>query len=331
MTNELDTALAAVSLASGACREVQRQMVFGHTLAKQDRSPVTVADFASQALVCAVLGDQFPGDAIVGEEDSAALRQPEQEHLCRAVVEHVSRALGRPVDPHQVLDWIDRGGSHGTTDRYWTLDPIDGTKGFLRAGQYAVALALIESGQAVLGVLGCPNFPPKVSPEAAKSQVVGRLVGAAAGQGVRAMALGGQWSQGVPLRVNAITEPAAARICGSVEAEHSDRDAGAAIAARLGITAEPLRMDSQVKYAVLAAGEAEIYMRLPTRPGYRECIWDHAAGLVVIEQAGGRVTDIAGRRLDFTHGRRFERNRGILATSGTIHDAVLAAIAAQSG
>jgi 3'(2'), 5'-bisphosphate nucleotidase len=44
-------------------------------------------------------------------------------------------------------------------DRYWTLDPIDGTKGFLRGDQYAIALALVEHGEVVLGVLGCPNLP----------------------------------------------------------------------------------------------------------------------------------------------------------------------------
>ena len=43
--------------------------------------------------------------------------------------------------------------------RYWTLDPIDGTKGFLRGDQYAVALGLIDDGEVILGVLGCPNLP----------------------------------------------------------------------------------------------------------------------------------------------------------------------------
>ena len=41
----------------------------------------------------------------------------------------------------------------------WALDPIDGTKGFLRGGQYAVCLALIKDGEPVLGVVGCPNLP----------------------------------------------------------------------------------------------------------------------------------------------------------------------------
>lgn len=60
-------------------------------------------------------------------------------------------------------DWlaaIDRGNSEGgPSGRHWALDPIDGTKGFLRGGQYAVCLGLIEDGEVVLGVMGCPNLP----------------------------------------------------------------------------------------------------------------------------------------------------------------------------
>jgi 3'(2'), 5'-bisphosphate nucleotidase len=85
-------------------------------------------------------------------------------------------------------------------------------------------------------------------------------------------------------------------------------------------------MDSQAKYAALARGDAEIYLRLPTRPGYVEKIWDHAAGFLVIEEAGGRVTDIEGKRLDFTCGSRLERNRGVIATNGLLHQRVLEAV-----
>jgi 3'(2'), 5'-bisphosphate nucleotidase len=65
---------------------------------------------------------------------------------------------------------------------------------------------------------------------------------------------------------------------------------------------------------------------LPTRSDYREKIWDHAAGKFVVEQAGGRVTDVEGRPLDFSHGRRLEHNRGVVATDGRFHDEVVAAV-----
>jgi 3'(2'), 5'-bisphosphate nucleotidase len=87
-------------------------------------------------------------------------------------------------------------------------------------------------------------------------------------------------------------------------------------------------LDSQAKYAVLAAGGGEILTRFlsASRPDYREKIWDHAAGSVVVEEAGGRVTDLAGRPLDFSQGRALCENRGLLATNGLLHDAALEAI-----
>jgi 3'-phosphoadenosine 5'-phosphosulfate (PAPS) 3'-phosphatase len=87
-------------------------------------------------------------------------------------------------------------------------------------------------------------------------------------------------------------------------------------------------MDSQAKYAVLAAGEGDVLLRLlsPSRPDYREKIWDQAAGSIVILEAGGRITDLDGKALDFSHGRTLAHNRGILATNGHLHDAVLAAL-----
>ena len=102
------------------------------------------------------------------------------------------------------------------------------------------------------------------------------------------------------------------------------------MAERLGITAEPCRIDSQCKYAAVALGRAQVYLRLQTRPGYIERIWDHAAGLIVVEQAGGVVTDMQGKPLEFTHGRGLDANAGVVATAGdaAFHEKVIAAIAA---
>ena len=84
---------------------------------------------------------------------------------------------------------------------------------------------------------------------------------------------------------------------------------------RLGINTTPLRMDSQAKYAVVARGEADIYLRLPTRADYREKIWDHAAGALIVAEAGGAVTDIHGRLLEFHHGRELIANRGVVVSN----------------
>ncbi len=75
-----------------------------------------------------------------------------------------------------------------------------------------------------------------------------------------------------------------------------------------------------------AATLRSIYGFLPV-PSYQEKIWDHAAGKFVVEHAGGRVTDVDGRPLDFSVGARLSNNRGVVATDGRFHDEVLQAIA----
>jgi 3'(2'), 5'-bisphosphate nucleotidase len=85
-------------------------------------------------------------------------------------------------------------------------------------------------------------------------------------------------------------------------------------------------MDSQVKYAALAKGDASIYLRLPRKKGYQEKIWDHAAGAIVVEEAGGKVTDFHGHPLMFSCGRALEKNHGIVATNGHLHAQVLGAV-----
>jgi 3'(2'), 5'-bisphosphate nucleotidase len=319
---EEQAAVRAVRAAAGVCQAIQKRLVRPETLEKKDKSPVTVADFASQAVVCAHLMEAFPQDLMIGEEDAAELRQDEQARVREIVVEHVGTAMQRSVRADEVLSWIDHGASvaaAGTRPRrYWTLDPIDGTKGFLRAEQYAVALALIEDGQVVLGILGCPNFPVNGS--------TGALLVASRGNGARIMPLAESTAADSPLRVAAIQGSAEVRFCESVESGHSDQDQSAKIARLLKITAPPLRMDSQAKYAAVARGDAHVYLRLPTRADYQEKIWDHAAGFVVVEEAGGGVSDISGKALDFSLGATLAANRGVVATRGGIHDEVIRAI-----
>ena len=157
LQKELAVALAAVGKASRLCTSVQHQLIDADTVTKNDRSPVTVADLGTQAVIILDILKNFEGDAIVGEEDSNTLRENQS---LREKVFSLVREQNDQASLDEVLDAIDAG--NGDTDfggRYWTVDPIDGTKGFLRGDQYAIALALVEDGVVKLGVLGCPNYP----------------------------------------------------------------------------------------------------------------------------------------------------------------------------
>ena len=148
------------------------------------------------------------------------------------------------------------------TQRYWTVDPIDGTKGFLRGEQYAIALALIERGQVVLGVLGCPNY----AFDPGRSEGPGSLFYAVKGQGAYARALDEGTQRAI--RTDSLSDCSRATFCESVESAHASHDEHAEISKALGITAPPFRIDSQAKYAAVARGDASIYLRLPRSSSY---------------------------------------------------------------
>jgi 3'(2'), 5'-bisphosphate nucleotidase len=328
---EVQFALQAVDQACYLVRQVQAEMV-EPALTKDDRSPVTVADFAAQALIAQRLERAFPDASLVAEETSQALQAPAGHDTLLRVSQYVQRFVPEAA-PQQVCDWIDRGVGQ-PEGRFWVLDPIDGTKGFLRRGQYAVALALLEQGRLLLGVLGCPDLKAGCTPDESGT---GSLVAAQCGLGTWYTALGGQArprafepADFTRLSVSERSSPIQARLLRSYEAAHTNAGVIDCLVERLDIQAEPARLDSQAKYAVLAAGCGEALLRLPPDDnlGYREKIWDQAAGALVVEEAGGRITDIHGRALDFSAGRTLQHNRGILASNGHLHAALLDGLAA---
>ena len=316
---ELKVGLAAVRQASRLCRKVQKNLSTASSMEKSDHSPVTIADFAGQAVISAKLFKQFETDGLVAEENSQLLRQ--NEGLSQRVVDLASEAI--PGVTHtEIWDLLDGGHIRKSTkNRFWTLDPIDGTKGFLRGGQYAVALALIEDGEVVLGILGCPNFKPGQDWRKPNN---GSLLSGIKGGGTTLFSIDTGESERV--WVKPIPDIKDARLCESVETAHASHELHGKILKAIGITAPRLRIDSQTKYAAVATGEAAIYLRKPRTKNYQEKIWDHAAGSIVVMEAGGSVTDFAGDPLDFSKGGTLKNYGGILATNGHIHEKVLSGI-----
>jgi len=325
LVREKQVAIEAVTQASELCRTVRAEMTSVDSLEKEDKSPVTIADFGSQALVCRHLSAAFPRASIVGEEDSAELQRPENAPLLAQVTQYVRR-FHAYATPEMICRWIDAG--KGTvSERFWTLDPIDGTKGFLRNDQYAIALALIERGQVQVAVLGCPALPLNMDDPDSETGV---LFVAVRGEGaaMASLSLGGDSASFAPIHVMRDLDKARWRFVESVEAAHSDLRLQEAIARAVGFIQPPLRMDSQVKYGAVARGDAALYLRFPSpqSPDYREKIWDHAAGALIVEEAGGCVTDMHGSPLNFS-GYCMHHNRGVIVSNGALHVAVLEALA----
>jgi 3'(2'), 5'-bisphosphate nucleotidase len=311
-------AIETISEALHALRRVEPEAA-GSALRKGDDSPVTVADFSVQALVARRLSRDFPNDSLVAEEDASALRATDAAGVRGRVVDLV-RQVDQSVGPDDVLKWIDRSGRRPAR-RFWTLDPIDGTKGFLRGGQYVVALALIVDGVVQLAVIGCPRLRMG---ESAASRGDGGIAVAVRG-------LGAWWSSLADdslqrLSVSHVDDPGRARLLHSFEASHGDVTRLNRAVNNLATSAPSIPMDSQAKHVVIASGGADVLLRFPSDKGVRDAIWDQAAGSLLIEEAGGRVTDLLGRTLDFSVSPYLLHNEGLVASNGLLHDAVLEAV-----
>lgn len=316
---ELKVALEAVQKASVLCSSVQFNLIENDTVEKNDRSPVTIADFGSQAVISFLLEKSLPHDFLVGEEDIQILQDG-------ADLRHKVYSLVKTQLPHinekEMMHAIDRGNSEPDyKGRYWTVDPIDGTKGFLRKEQYAIALALVEDGELKLGILGCPNLPIDfLHPE----KGTGCLFYALKDQGAFMCDLAGDNKKNIQVDNN--TDFRQSRFVESVESAHSAHSVHDRISKALGMQKEALRIDSQCKYAAVARGDVSIYLRYPKDDKYREKIWDHAAGALVVQEAGGKVTDINGKSLDFSLGRKLLYNRGVVVTNKHYHDKIIETI-----
>lgn len=316
ISSELQLVTHFVEQAARLSRRVQENLDV-HRMEKDDKSPVTVADLAVQVLLTLRLVEWQPDVALVCEEEASSFSS--STRMGESVVD-VLRTELPSVSGGLALEMLNRSRQSGAPS-FWTIDPIDGTKGFLRGSNYAIALAQLEEGEVTRGVLGCPRL--KLS----QFETEGVILCAERGRGAWAKPLDGEagWQR---LRCSSLEDVTQARLLRSAETAHTNCDEIDRVAQDLGIIAESVGIDSQAKYAMLAAGEAEALMRIPnpSKPDYREKIWDHAAGFLVLAEAGGETTDINGLSLDFSCGSQLLKNTGVLATNGLLHGQFLGSL-----
>lgn len=298
---EKKVALQIVREASLLAKKIEEQLLPEDIVIKDDGTPVTLADYVCQVFINYELKKAFPHDSLIGEESAFFLETRKGSPLVEKI-----HSFFPDFALNTLFEILDESlFEEENKERFWVIDPIDGTKGFIKHDQYVVALALIEKGEVVLGILGCPNFEGGIILEATKHQ------------GTTLYPLNGGPSRKIKIdhgkkhNVLIYSEPH------SYSVHHSHHKAHE-IAAKIHAHPRPFPLDSQCKYAVIALEIAGIYLRIPT-PFYQEKSWDHAAGMLVVKEAGGVVTDLKGEPLHFDQGKILSKNCGIIASAGPYH------------
>lgn len=218
---------------------------------KYDRSPVTEADRAAELIILAALARAAPGVPVIAEEEVAAGRIPAHD------------------------------------DIYFLVDPLDGTKEFVRGGDdYTVNIGLIEAGTPRLGIVYAP--------------ATGRLHGGCQGEGA--------WMDEGAGRRTIRTRARGERLTAVASKSHLNQATVDYLEAAVGACGY-VSVGSSLKFCIVAEGEADIYPRAsPTSE------WDTAAGHAVLLAAGGLVDGADGGPLRY--GKHAFINRAFVATAG---------------
>ncbi len=300
----------AVRQAAILCQRVQETHLISSD--KGGHEPVTIADYGAQAILSRVISLHFPDDAVLAEEQGGQFMELVPEAGRQEVMRLISEILGIPVTQVDVVKWLDYGQNREAS-RTWVIDPIDGTKGYISLRNYAIAIGMMVDRKPVGGIIGTPSYPGGE-----------QLFHAQSGIAYMQPLTGGAVKR---IHVSERSDSATLHALESVEKSHANHDRMQRVREAAGFgEAELVRIDSMEKYARIAAGDAELYLRLPrigsTRPFM---IWDHCAGTALVEAAGGKVTDVDGTPLDYSTGKTLH-NQGIIVSNAAIHDRVIAAV-----
>lgn len=315
MTHTLDPIISAVQAATRLTKRVQQAYLVQHD---KPGEPVTIGDYGAQALICRAIQAHFPDDSVIAEESGDMFMSVVDAQQRALIQELVAEIAGEPVNADQMVSWLNHGRDKDAA-RTWIIDPIDGTKGFLRQERYAVAVGLREGHHVTAGVMSCPKYPFGDAED-------GLLFYAEGGRAFQRPIFGDE-RHDTQIHVSSASVGGALRVAESVEDKHVDRNALQHVYAKLGIdAATATRSDGMGKYAMVARGDVELYMRIPKEHGRRAKIWDHAAGVAVLEAAGGRVSDKDGKPLDFQEAPVLDSTIFVIVSNGVVHEAALEAL-----
>ncbi|OTB07262.1 hypothetical protein M426DRAFT_318285 [Hypoxylon sp. CI-4A] len=341
-SKELQVAIGAIQSAAKLSQAVISVDDKG-VIEKDDLSPVTVADFAIQALLAASVHHVFPDDKFVGEESAADLRAnpallDRVWGLLQRLKDDEAKSLCKlPVSPEQMcemIDWCGFGEPGGSSaGRVWVFDPIDGTKTFVRREAYAINVALLEGSKQVLSVVGCPTLAVDATAPVTNTSLDptgrGSIAFAVKGHGTYVRSLVAASPDDVQLRkIEPLANPESSHSLRPVSCYHmldsGVDDVHQLVMRELGIETQGCDLLAWVLRCVtLGLGLANMTVWVYKQRSRTGKIWDHAGAMLLFEELGGLITDIDGKPIDLGVGRKMTANHGFVAAPSAIHATVL--------
>ena len=348
---ELEVAFSAIQVAARLSQHIITSQDKG-IVEKEDLSPVTVADFAIQALLTATIQHAFPGDNVVGEENASELRADllllehvyellrwvagygDSEAADEARAAFPADCCRVPKSREHMCNLIDECGSSGPAKegRTWVIDPIDGTKTYVRGELYAINVALLVDGKQAVGVVGCPNMSMDVRAPLLNADIdpSGCIVFAVKDHGAFVRPLDGSIEEAeAKTRRLTLHDPdltvSDLRFVTSVTLTDSAL-AGVHEAFAKSIDVPYPGCDLLpwvLRWTGLALGLGNTTIWAYKRIDRLGKIWDHAGAMLLFEETGGHITDVHGKAIDLTAGRKMKDNYGFVAAPGKLHSEVL--------
>ncbi len=267
------------------------------TYIKQDQSPVTLADYASQIYIISKLKELYPKDSIIAEETFSS----ELNNYTEKVIQSCYNKLNLSLKPNikEILNY--RGPNSKTR---WSIDPIDGTKGYQKGLSYAIGVGLINNQEKKLSIIGVPNY----NTDGVAVFVANKGKGALTSYGEKDF---------VPIKVSETRDVKKSVLCHSL---HYDEPWVMKLANKLGIE-NYIQIDSMAKFCMVADGSADLYIK----PMYvdRSFIWDFLPGDLLVTEAGGKVTDLKGVSPNYIDNKCMISAPGLVVSNGMFHQDIL--------
>lgn len=264
----------------------------------KDNECVTLADFGTQVILNKTLYDNYPNHSVISEENSYDFLKFTSENQRLFVISIVSKILNENISQDEFIRWLDYGQS-SISNKSWVIDPIDGTLEFLNSNQYVIGIGELENSK--------PCFSYLSSFSTFTNQPIHYFTWQ--GKSYKYYSYDGRM---IELHVSDRNISVARPYC-----NNSD------LSKIYNIDFIETDVFSTLNgYISIASGESDVLISLKFANTSLK-VWDHAGGIVLLQNAGGIISDIDGRKLDFSQGSLLSKNKGAILSNGKFHEKLL--------